>query len=71
MQTVTNNPVTSRVADVNLNGANWVRIYATSGNANNASGNTDFDFKLDVMSDNSSAPPDTWLFLATRSPITA
>jgi hypothetical protein len=63
VQTVTNNPVTSRVADVNLNGANWVRIYATTGNANNASGNTDFDFKLDVMSDNSSAPPDTWLFL--------
>ena len=63
VQAVTDNPVTSRVANVNLNDANWVRIYATVGNANNATGNKDFDFKLDVMSDNSSAPPDTWLFL--------
>ncbi len=45
-----------------MNGANWLRINVTSASPIDASGNTDFGAKVDVLSDNSSAPPDTWLF---------
>jgi hypothetical protein len=61
--TVTGNEVGGRDATVNLNGANWLRINVTAPSPIDASGNTDFQAKIDVLSDNSSAPPDTWLFM--------
>jgi lysophospholipase L1-like esterase len=59
---VTGNVYNARQHLIQMNGASWIRLRVTSGNPNNASGNTDVSFKLDVT-DASQGASDTWLFV--------
>ncbi len=61
--TVTGNEMGGRVAELDMDGANWLRINVTAASSIDASGNDDFEAKVDVLSDNSPDPTDTWLFM--------
>lgn len=63
LKTVTGNLMGATLAEVNLQGATWIRVDVSAKSSNDASGNGDFQPKIDVISDNSALPIDSWVFL--------